>query len=291
MPAEEKRIHQLTSTATIASGSSFPLDKGGNAEALRITDADLATGLFDLKALTGNLVWVDLVNGSNATGQRGKSHRPFLTLTAAKTAAQSGDTIVVLPGAYSDQDLAKNGVTWLLLPGVTITGTTPVFTAGSGVTCSVRGWGEIQINTAASSTPAITTQHSTATLDVECKRVAHVGGTFGPAIDNTAGSLIVRHASIESSGSATIVFHAGGTTKLFRCEVRTVQGGSGHGILVSGAGLTVWDSVVFAGGSADSITAGAAQDVRIYGHCMANRAKHVNVTLLCGTLEVDTDVT
>src|SRR6202795_4572016 len=42
---------------------------------------------------TGNLVWVDAVNGNDGTGQRGRLQLPFLTLGAAKTAAQSGDTV------------------------------------------------------------------------------------------------------------------------------------------------------------------------------------------------------
>ncbi len=48
-----------------------------------------------IDVLTGNLVWVDAVNGSDATDQRGRLRKPFRTLTAAKNAGQIGDTITV----------------------------------------------------------------------------------------------------------------------------------------------------------------------------------------------------
>lgn len=71
--------------------------------------------------LTGNSLWVDAVNGSDSTGARGNASKPFLTLTAAKTAAQSGDTIFVRPGAYVDKNLLKNGVNWYFQLGAVVT--------------------------------------------------------------------------------------------------------------------------------------------------------------------------
>lgn len=51
--------------------------------------------------------------------------KPFATLTAAKTAAVSGDVIVVQPGIYNERNLAKNGVDWYFFPGsqIVYTGT------------------------------------------------------------------------------------------------------------------------------------------------------------------------
>jgi hypothetical protein len=46
--------------------------------------------------------------------------RLFLTLTAAKTAAVSGDTIFVGPGTYNERDLLKNGVNWWFAPGAIV---------------------------------------------------------------------------------------------------------------------------------------------------------------------------
>jgi len=64
-----------------------------------------AQGILSSDVPTGNLLWVDAVNGINALAMRGRMTIPFKTLTAAKDAAVSGDTIMVLPGTY-------NEITW-----------------------------------------------------------------------------------------------------------------------------------------------------------------------------------
>ena len=51
--------------------------------------------------LWGNCIFVDIVNGNNATGVRGDSAFPFLTIAAAIAVALAGDTIVVRPGTYT----------------------------------------------------------------------------------------------------------------------------------------------------------------------------------------------
>lgn len=97
---------------------------------------------------TGNQLWVDAVNGSDATGTRGMSAKPFLTLAAARTAAQSGDVIVVRPGTYNENNLGKNGVSWYFFPGAKIyytsggDSTIAVFHVASNETCNVAGYGE-----------------------------------------------------------------------------------------------------------------------------------------------------
>lgn len=63
--------------------------------------------------------------GANATDTRTglsayDANRPFATLTAAKDAAVSGDTISVGPGDYNERNLLKNGVNWCFLPGARV---------------------------------------------------------------------------------------------------------------------------------------------------------------------------
>jgi hypothetical protein len=77
----------------------------------------------------GKTLRVDSVFGSDSTGTRQfPLDKPFLTLGAAKTAASSGDTIVVGPGTYNENDLAKSGVRWHFMSGAKIiyTGTPTV---------------------------------------------------------------------------------------------------------------------------------------------------------------------
>ena len=73
---------------------------------------------------TGKVIHVDGTNGSDTKAGRGKAVA-FLTLTAAKTAAVSGDLIVVYPGTYAENNLLKNGVNWHFLAGATVDYTEP----------------------------------------------------------------------------------------------------------------------------------------------------------------------
>jgi hypothetical protein len=68
----------------------------------------------------GKLLWVDAARGDDATAQRGRRELPFKTCGLAKTLAQAGDTIIVLPGVYNENDLAKNGVNWHFENGASI---------------------------------------------------------------------------------------------------------------------------------------------------------------------------
>ena len=80
-----------------------------------------------------------------------QTNGPFTTLAAAKAEAQSGDTIVVSPGTYNENDLLKDGVNWLFLEGAIVDWNVPsVEDAGFGifddrasgpVTCNVSGRG------------------------------------------------------------------------------------------------------------------------------------------------------
>lgn len=73
---------------------------------------------------TGKTLWVDAENGNDATALVDRQDRPFLTLTAARDAASSGDTVWVRPGSYTTSTpLVKNGVNWHGDVGATITGT------------------------------------------------------------------------------------------------------------------------------------------------------------------------
>lgn len=75
---------------------------------------------------------------------------PFTIPQLAKSAAQSGDTIVVGPGNYIANDLLKPGVNWFFLPGAVVSWTEPGTGTGYGIfddrssgacTCSIGGHG------------------------------------------------------------------------------------------------------------------------------------------------------
>lgn len=68
--------------------------------------------------LTGNLVYVDAVNGDDGTGQRGVLGKAFETPEAAEAAATTADTIVVYPGSHTIATaLGTKNCKWRLMPG------------------------------------------------------------------------------------------------------------------------------------------------------------------------------
>lgn len=97
---------------------------------------------------TASTIWVDSVSGSDATGERGKMAKPVLTLAKAKQLAQSGDLIIVRPGTYNENDLAKNNVSWYFQPGAKVyytsggDSTVAVFNIPTSEVCNVFGDGE-----------------------------------------------------------------------------------------------------------------------------------------------------
>lgn len=67
--------------------------------------------------VTGKTLWVDAVNGSDVNGARGNLSKPFASLGKAKTNALAGDTVMVLAGSYTNNDLGKAGVNWFFMDG------------------------------------------------------------------------------------------------------------------------------------------------------------------------------
>ena len=81
--------------------------------------------------LTGNLLYVDAVNGNDGTGALGDFTKPYLTLAAAKTAATKGYTIVVRPGTYTvSTSIAKDSVDWYFYPNTSVTMASDVDSTG-----------------------------------------------------------------------------------------------------------------------------------------------------------------
>lgn len=78
-----------------------------------------------------NTLWVD-GNGSNEIGRKGRLDKPFRTIAEAEANALSGDTIIVMPGTYTESNLGKDGVTYRIESGATLktSGAVNLFTDG-----------------------------------------------------------------------------------------------------------------------------------------------------------------
>lgn len=77
--------------------------------------------------LVGKTLFVDSVNGNNGTAISGSLSKPYLTVTAAKTAAVSGDVMSVGPGTFDETQIAKNGVSIEFTGGTTVSKTLTTF--------------------------------------------------------------------------------------------------------------------------------------------------------------------
>jgi hypothetical protein len=116
------RQHAVTSASDHAAASS-----GDYGKFLR---ANLTTGTLEWAMITGGstnfskLLIVD-PNGNDSTGTKGDISKPYLTIEAAVAAASSGDTIEVMPGAYTPAtNLAKDGVIYSFHQGAVVTKST-----------------------------------------------------------------------------------------------------------------------------------------------------------------------
>jgi hypothetical protein len=165
---------------------------------------------------TGNLLWVDKDRGNDSLARRGSLGIPFKTLAAAKTAAQSGDTILVLPGVYNENNLAKNGVNWHFFAGANVqfsaSGSGGIFdTASVGAACSfkVTGQGVFETTNGSFTAPAIKLAYSGDNAVIECDSVS----SRGIAINNS-GSVTAAANIIKSNVTTAVQCGGSGTTRI-----------------------------------------------------------------------------
>jgi hypothetical protein len=189
----------------------------------------LADGTWDWASLppqsvlSGNVAVVDDVNGNDSTGVVGRLDKPFLTLLAAQTAATSGTTIVVYPGAYTSTALGKDNVNWYFMPGANVTFSSGNgFVAGAAISFKVRGYG--QFICSLGSARFVFTDNAGANIDIECDTittnvirfsngVARVKANFiNIALNVLAfGGTNTIIGDVFSSTGSQIVDHTGGT--------------------------------------------------------------------------------
>lgn len=183
---------------------------------------------------TGNLLWVDAVNGNNDLAVRGRMTVPFKTLTKAKTAAISGDTIMVLPGTYDEKNLLKNGVNWHFLPGAKVhySGNaaggifdTGEFGTDGGVVSMITGWGDFLIIEPTTAGHVVHSAAGYSELLIQAKKMA----SYYSACVKTGSSGILDIQVVEGieSGSGRVVEVFGGTQNHIRARRLYTSGGAG----------------------------------------------------------------
>jgi hypothetical protein len=198
----------LTSSNTLTfsgtDGSTLNIGAGGTLGTAAFTASTAYAG--SLAALTGHCIYVDSVNGSDSTGARG-TLKPLLTLSAAVSAATSGDAIIVGPGSYTvTASLAKDGVNWHFAVGsaVTVTSTNSNLAGiwddgGTAMSYTVTGDGDFTRVMSSASNGAglylIRVAHASSVVNIHCRDlVLNTSGVTGDSygILSSAGSLYVN---------------------------------------------------------------------------------------------------
>jgi hypothetical protein len=237
---------------------------------------------------TGNLLWVDAVNGNDSLAVRGRLSVPFKTLSAAKNAAVSGDTMLVLPGTYNDQDLAKDGVNWHFIIGASVVGSggTAIFRASTGMTFKVTGYG------AFTSATYILEVTAAATIFFQCKSMINATPT---CIRITSGSEIIVEADDISSQESSTIDVTGGTIHV---RARRIYCESAHAINLAGASINIDAYNIVSGYVAALRVAGAgaltvrAQEIKTEytGHTIEyNNSSNTGTVLVRGARIVSPD--
>ncbi len=202
------------------------LDRDNNvvfdAEALSQGDASAMAAFRALigsgTTLTGKTLWVDSVNGT-AEGIRGQQTAPFLTLAQAKAAALSGDTIVVRPGTYAENNLLKNGVDWYFEAGAFVDYTPSVFPsagifddssrgANAAITCKIGGNGRFRcarLVTDLSANGTVFVTNASSNISIVCDSVeTKTSASYAYAIGQSAGILYVSCLSVISENDVAV---------------------------------------------------------------------------------------
>lgn len=196
--------------------------------------------------LTGNVVWVDSVNGNDGTGIRGRLSKPFLTIQAAINAAVAGDTVFVLPGTYVEQIVCKDDVSVLGIDR-------------RRCVLSYSGALSVTIITMAR-------RHLVTNFDLQLNPTAGVTtGILFPGLTNADSAIVRVNINANVTGDVTGASITGtaistGTRAAIR-ECNMVGSGSGYGLHVNhgtGTGHTRFDASLFNSSVGARVEAGIA---------------------------------
>jgi len=106
----------------------------------------------------------------------------------------------------------------------------------------------------------------------------------------SGGTHVIKGARFTGGASSLGINVTGGTLTLIDCYINTAANASARPITKSGGTLILQNCTLVAEATQDSIEASTAQNVKVYGTSVANKAKDANVTIQVGTLTVSTDV-
>jgi hypothetical protein len=135
-------------------------------------------------------------NGDDATGERNRLDKPFLTIEGANTVAQAGDCVYVYAGSYTETgDTFSSAVFYHLEDGVTVINSAGALVRDDGVnakTINIFGNGRL----ATSSRGASCVDLTVSIANIECYSISGSNGM----ILGGACNIIVRSRIVASAG-------------------------------------------------------------------------------------------
>lgn len=189
---------------------------------------------------TANVLWVSK-SGNDSTGTRGRFDLPFLTVTAAETAAQSGDVIRTLQGDYSAETIGgKDGVFYDFMEGSigpAINVTTAITVKGRGL-CQRLICGNVG---AVMYMPGMDTVES-----IRCNNGTQTAGNAGTFINCLGGTQTIRLTDQSHDGTefAPVYLSSSGNLNLYgNSSTSTESGGTVVSIANNWSGKLFIDGV------------------------------------------------
>lgn len=173
--------------------------------------------LFDLEI--ENTLFVSK-NGNDSLAERGNWNQPFLTIFAAKSAAQTGDTIFVFPGEYNEgsSDIIASDVKyWFELGSKVISNFECISDFGVAKNIHVDGFGDFQELFLNFSKGAVVLNNPSSTLFLRCREL--VGRAQAISINNCATyDIKCSYATCVNQYVATIRGNSEGSLEIDDCE-------------------------------------------------------------------------
>lgn len=218
--------------------------------------------------LTGATTLVVAI-GTSGTGVKGRWDRPYPTVTLAKAAATSGDTIVVF-GNVSEGGILKNGVNYVIHGNLSSDGiNAPLVDSSNLMVCNVTVHGSV-ISLSSNDYGAINMTNANSVLNLKCSGVEESIVTNNGAIFVNNGAKVEINGNVEDGANVR-----GGSSLIINGNVTRV-GVSTAKILVDGA-----DSSIKIFGSIDILS---KSSLNASFYCLGN----INVSSSSDAVELDT---
>lgn len=254
---------------------------------------------LDAKFATANTLWVSK-SGNDDSGTKARFDLPFLTVTAAQTAAASGDTIIVLAGDYSAETIGgKDGVFYWFTDGAI----GPAFNVATAITVKGRGLcqslvcghaGAVMDMPGMDTVTSIYNEGGTqiagnAGEGIECIDGTQTAGNAGTSIycesgtqnAGNAGTYIECNGGTQTAGNAGTSIDCGGGTQ-------TVVGG--RNAVIAGGTSTILGAIHTALNNSIAVAFSGAGNLRIKGSIKAvtGTSKGINIAAgATGTIILD----